>query len=74
MAESEAPAFIQCERRISTEEIGQIKETVELYPHLSQKELVACQLCNIAKNMIYFLHNQPGRIGYEEIHGDVNRR
>ena len=41
MAESEAPAFIQCGRRISAEEIEQIKETVELFPRLSLKELVA---------------------------------
>ena len=41
MAERETPVFMQCGRRISTEEIEQIKETVELFPHLSQQELVA---------------------------------
>jgi len=41
MTEKEAPAFIQCGRRVSAEEIEQIKETVELFPRLSLKELVA---------------------------------
>jgi len=36
--------------------------------------LVSCQHCNVVQNIIYFLHNQPGRIEYEEIHCDVNRR
>ncbi len=40
MTEKEAPAFIQCGRRVSAEEIEQIKETVELFPRLSLKELV----------------------------------
>ncbi len=41
MAEKETPVLMQCGRRISTEEIEQIKDTVELFPHLSLKELVA---------------------------------
>ena len=41
MTEKEAPAFIQCGRRVSAEEIEQIKETVELFPRLSLEELVA---------------------------------
>jgi len=36
--------------------------------------LVSRQPCNVVKNMIYFLHNQPGRIGYEEIHCDAYQR
>lgn len=41
MADREDPAFIQCGRRGSAEEIEQIRETVELFPLLSLKELVA---------------------------------
>ena len=33
--------------------------------------LVSCQPCNVAIDMLYYLHNQPGRIEYEEIHCDT---
>jgi hypothetical protein len=36
--------------------------------------LVSCQSCNVVKNVVSNLHNQPGRIGYEEIHCDAHRR
>jgi len=36
--------------------------------------LVSCQTCNVAINMIYFLHNQPRGIEYEEIHCDSYKR
>jgi len=29
---------------------------------------VSCQPCNAVNSVVYYLHNQPGRIGYEEIH------
>jgi hypothetical protein len=38
------------------------------------KTLLSCQLCNVVNNVVYFLHNQPGGIGYEEIHRDACRR
>ena len=41
MAESDARPLDQGGRRISTQEIEQICETVELFPHLAFKELVA---------------------------------
>ena len=45
MAESKIAGLMQCGRRISEGEIQQIRETVELFPHLSLSELVAtiCQ-------------------------------
>jgi hypothetical protein len=36
--------------------------------------LVSCQPCNVVNNVVSFLHNQLGRIGYEEIHRDAFRR
>ena len=36
--------------------------------------LVSCQSCNVVKNVVSNLHNQPRRIGYEEIHRDTYRR
>ena len=36
--------------------------------------LVSRQPCNVVNNVVYYLHNQPGRIGYEEIHRDTCRR
>ena len=36
--------------------------------------LVSRQSCNVVNNVIYFLHNQPGRIDYEEIHRDTYQR
>jgi len=33
--------------------------------------LVSCQPCNVAIDMLYYLHNQPRRIEYEEIHCDT---
>ena len=36
--------------------------------------LVSRQPCNVAKSVVSYLHNQPGRIGYEEIHRDTHRR
>jgi len=41
MTKSDAHALMQCGRRISEQEIEQICETVELFPRLSLKELVA---------------------------------
>ena len=41
MTGREAPALIQCGRRISSEEVELIRETVEMFPGLSLKELVA---------------------------------
>jgi len=41
---------------------------------LDPKSLVSRQPCNVVKNVVSFLHNQPGRIGYEEIHRDTYRR
>ena len=41
MTESDAYTLMQCGRRISEQEIEQICETVELFPRLSLKELVA---------------------------------
>jgi hypothetical protein len=37
-------------------------------------DIVSCQSCNVVKNVVSNLHNQPGRIGYEEIHCDAHRR
>ena len=36
--------------------------------------LVSRQTCNVVNNVVYFLHNQIRRIGYEEIHCDTYRR
>jgi hypothetical protein len=36
--------------------------------------LVSRQHCNVVNNVIYFLHNQPGRIDYEEIHRNTYQR
>ena len=36
--------------------------------------LVSRQPCNVVKNVVSILHNQPRRIGYEEIHRDAYRR
>jgi len=36
--------------------------------------LVSCQPCNVAIDMLYYLHNQPRRIEYEEIHCDTYQR
>jgi hypothetical protein len=44
-----------------------------LLPYL-QIRLLSCQPCNVGKSVVYYLHNQPGRIGYEEIHRDTCRR
>ena len=41
MTGREAPEIIQCGRRISSEEVEQIRETVATFPGLSLKELVA---------------------------------
>ena len=40
----------------------------------AEKSLVSCQPCNVVNNVVYYFHNQPGRIGYEEIHSDTCRR
>jgi len=37
-------------------------------------KVVSRQPCNVAKSVVSYLHNQPGRIGYEEIHRDTHRR
>ena len=39
-----------------------------------EEKLVSRQPCNDAKSVVSYLHNQPGRIGYEEIHRDTHRR
>jgi len=41
MSESTRQGIIQCGREISTEEIAQIRETVELLPGLAVNELAA---------------------------------
>ena len=33
-----------------------------------------CQYCNVVEGVLYFLHNQPRRTGYEEIPRDTCRR
>ena len=47
---------------------------IKLFTKEGDIVLVSRQPCNVVKNMICFLHNQTGRIGYEEIHRDTYRR
>ena len=35
---------------------------------LLDNRLVSYPPYNVVNNVVYYLHNQPGRIGYEEIH------
>lgn len=37
-------------------------------------DLVSCQPYNVVSNMVYYLHNQPGRIDYEEVYRDAYLR
>lgn len=38
---------------------------------VTDDDLVSCHTCNVAMNAVNFLHNQPRRLGYEEIHSDT---
>ena len=65
-------AFFNCDRIVIMQsgKIHYVGQTGALL----QNRLVSCHTCNVVINMIYFLHNQPGRIGYEEIPRDTYRR
>lgn len=54
--------------------IEKYKECGELVGEPQDLALVSCQLYNVVNNVVYYLHNQSGRIGYEEIRRDTCRR
>lgn len=60
--------------RVSTEMQVERDSLINQENIITNFALVPCQPCNVVKSMIYFLHNQPGRIGYEEIHCDAYER
>lgn len=53
---------------------GAVREAAETERIGADGILVSCQTCNVVIDMIYFLHNQPRGIEYEEIHCDTYKR